>query len=125
MLIYLGWRDDSHPFFRQAVSMGLGNEVNHLRQMVGIIKMPDWFVYSLPDGLWMFAFVLFIMALWDFRLDGQGRYWTIASILSGLVLEISQFFKSAPGSFDWSDILWMLGGGLLPVLFFTNNVKRI
>lgn len=123
LMIYLGWRDTSHPFYRKAVSLGWASEVDHFRATAGSVAMPAWFVYSLPDGLWMFAFVLFMLVLWDFRFAGQGKFWIVVAMIAGISIEISQGLTSGMGSFDWVDMLWIMLGAVLPVLLFTNKNK--
>lgn len=123
LLIYLGWRDTSHPFYRKAVALGWASEVDQFRAGIGSTDMPAWFIFSLPDGLWMFAFVLFMMVLWDFRFAGQGKFWILAAIITGISFEISQALTSVMGNFDWVDMAWIMVGAVLPVLLFTNKSK--
>jgi hypothetical protein len=123
LLIYLGWRDTSHPFYRRAASFGWASEIDGFRASVASFDMPEWFIYSLPDGLWMFAFVLFMMSLWDFKFYGLGRFWIIAAIIVGITFEIAQGFTFGMGSFDWIDLVWIIFGAVLPVLLFTKRNK--
>ncbi len=120
-MIYLGWRDTSHPFYKGIVSHGYGSQIDHFRNIVSSTHLPAWVVYSLPDGLWMFSFVLFMLVVWEFNFSGQGRFWIMAAVLSGLAFEIGQAYSSAIGRFDWCDLSLLAIGAVLPILLFTKK----
>jgi len=121
LTIYLIWRDTSSIFYQWAVQLGWSDNVQNVRDLMSSVHMPAWFVYALPDGLWMFAFVLFMMAVWDFRFSGPSRVWILASVFAGLFFEIGQAFISGMGAFDWMDMICMAVGAILPILLFTKN----
>ena len=68
----------------------------------------------------MFAFVLFTMAIWDFRFMGMGRIWIIVSVFLGISFEICQSFIQSMGTFDWVDMTFIFVGALLPILMFAK-----
>ena len=121
LTIYLLWRDTSSHFYQWAVQLGVSELIDSARSLMSTIDVSGWFVYSLPDGLWMFAFVLFMMAVWDFQMTGHGRFWIIISVIVGISFEIFQALVSGMGAFDWVDMLFMTIGAGLPLLLFKKN----
>jgi len=119
--IYLICRDIHTPFYNWTVLVGCSGIVDQARQLFSSTLFPDWFIYSLPDGLWMFAFVLFMMMVWDFRFEGIGKVWIISSVCMGISFEICQAFIKGMGAFDWMDMIFLSAGALLPILLFTKH----
>ena len=89
-------------------------------------KVPDWYVYALPDGLWAFSYTTFIAALWNFK---SPQCIPIATVIPtvGLVSEILQYFNILPGVFDWCDLfMYVVGGvaGILYILIFHSIILK-
>jgi hypothetical protein len=78
-------------------------------------------VYSLPDGLWMLAFITLILWIWDFKLHSGSVPWLILSVGTGLLFEIFQGVQLVPGTFDLIDIATMLIAALVPLILVTIN----
>ena len=121
LFIYLIFRDHQNPFYIWAIQLGWSDTLNYIRAILVSEHIPAWFIYSFPDGLWMFAFVLFMMMVWDFRLEGIGKVWIISSICMGISFEICQAFIKGMGTFDWMDMIFLSAGALLPILLFTKH----
>lgn len=120
LLIYLLFRQTTSPLFIWVAQFGWADVLNHSRNLVSEVPLPSWFIYSLPDGLWMFAFILFMMTIWDFSFQGVGKVWVILSVMIGISFEICQVFLSGIGTFDWMDMIFLSVGALLPILLFTK-----
>jgi hypothetical protein len=77
---------------------------------------PDWMVYSLPNGLWAFAYALIITRIW-----GRNKSWPriiwLASI-PALVLgfETLQFWGIVHGTFCLQDLALGLTGIILGII---------
>ena len=121
LTIYLVLRHTSSPFYNLAVQLGWSESLDSVRNVMSPIHMPVWFVYSLPDGLWMFSFVLFMMAVWDFRFSGTAKIWILTSVCLGLSFEICQAFIKGMGAFDWMDMIFLSAGAFIPVLLFSKH----
>lgn len=66
------------------------------------IPLPDWALYNLPDGLWLFSYTLLIDAIWS---KNNIKYYFIGIItLFILILEIAQMMHIFPGTGDILDI---------------------
>ena len=61
--IYLLWRSTTLLMFGWLKAIGLYDMVLRLRPDD---KVDSWLVYSLPDGLWLFAYILLMGVLWRF-----------------------------------------------------------
>jgi hypothetical protein len=75
--------------------------------------LPEFFIYNLPDGLWYYSFISFMLILW--RSNYSTRTFKIIFI-SGLsvpfFLELFQFLRPAYGTFDFLDLLCYFTFGL-------------
>ena len=121
LFIYLIFRDQQNPFYIWAIQLGWSDTLNYIRAILVSEHIPAWFIYSFPDGLWMFAFVLFMMMVWDFRFEGIGKIWILSSVFLGITFEICQAFIKGMGAFDWMDMIFLSAGALLPILLFTKK----
>ena len=66
------------------------------------VPLPDWALYNLPDGLWLFSYTLLIDAIWS---KNNIKYYFIGIItLLILILEIAQMMHIFPGTGDILDI---------------------
>jgi hypothetical protein len=87
-------------------------------------SFPDWFIYSLPDGLWMFSLVLLIITYWDFNLNKSCIIWITISYLAGIMFEISQKTTLIKGTFDYIDLIFMTVASIFPILL-TYKLKGV
>lgn len=118
-LIYLGWRD-------VVPSWGF---VHHNRQLWhflrqglgGNIHLPEWMVYSLPQGLWAFGFSLCLGGIWYNGPIKVGYSWLMACLVMVVLWEVFQKVGWISGTFCWVDIsVGISGVGLgLGILLFT------
>jgi len=99
------------------------NWVQSVRTNFTNTEFPEWILYGLPDLLWMFSFMLFILMIWNFRLNRHSLIWIIGAICIGLAYEFFQLTEITPGVFDFKDIGYILTGALLALLF-TIKIKR-
>jgi hypothetical protein len=84
-----------------------------------------WFVYSAPDALWMFSFVLAMFTLWDWSFSAASAFWIVSSIGTGLIFELLQKSNFVPGTFDPKDIYSMLLATAVALLTGTLLKMRI
>ena len=115
-LLYLLFRPVDTVIYKIVVVIGGDNFIHSLRQLINISSLPEWFVYSLPGGLWLLAFQNTIT--WIKRFEGR---WLIHSVLLafslGIGLEILQSVHLTNGVFDWVDVLFY---GLATLLSLSN-----
>ena len=86
----------------------------HLMPMIAEIRtitlplakgFPKWVLFSLPDGLWLLSFLLFVRTVW---IDASKRamwMWAGAGLVCSFGHELLQALGLVSGTFDWSDVL--------------------
>jgi hypothetical protein len=122
LILYIGFRTTHTPIYQWAIKLGLGKEINFLRNTMQGIHLPDWIVYSMPDGLWMFSFVLSVLSIWNFNLNKTTGPWIFSAIFIGLGFEIMQGYVKGIGVFDWNDLLLMIAGTVIALSFCSNKI---
>lgn len=76
-------------------------------------RLPAWVLYSLPDGLWSFAYAVILSRLWWNRTGLAARLWLMTIPVVGIGFELSQALGWIPGTFTWPDLLFCTLGMLL------------
>ncbi|MBN4054930.1 hypothetical protein JYT15_00315 [Acidimicrobium ferrooxidans] len=105
--LYVLWRPTNLLVFRWLDAAGLLSVSYAARSVVGVWPgvLPEWILYSLPDGLWIYAFTSWMSSIWK----GAGGLSAIAWIYSGMVLgigsELGQGLGLVPGTFELNDLL--------------------
>lgn len=100
-MIYLMFRDESLVMFRWCEELHIKGYIDSLRIPC---TLPQWVVYSLPDGLWLCSYVLFISVVWNFDLKHGWPYiFSLPTI--AIASELAQAFGWVRGTFDWVDLL--------------------
>jgi hypothetical protein len=76
--------------------------------------IPGFILYSLPDGLWVYAFTSLMGCIW-FRAPRSSAklFWTLLPASMAVVAEIGQGFRLVPGTFDWADMFSYLAAWAL------------
>lgn len=103
--IYLLFRSKSLNIYHWCTSLGLSNMIDALRLKVYDWNISDFVRYSLPDGLYCAAYILFIDAIWynDHRLV---KYIIISLVpFVTICSEIMQYFGLVKGTFDIYDLI--------------------
>ena len=111
-VLYLLLRPVNTVIYKIAALFGVDDIINVIRESVNASDFPEWFVYSLPGGLWLLSFQNTITWIKRFR----GR-WLIHSVLLasilGIGLELLQVLNVTDGVFDWVDVLFYCFATLL------------
>lgn len=110
--IYILFRPSEPVFFRWLAGIGLGDWVISTRQKSLSFSntFPEWVVFSLPNGLWAFAYSLFITGFW-WRSKSRLKYFWMTTIpVLVLGFEFLQLLKITSGTFCTQDIFFGLLG---------------
>lgn len=85
-------------------ALGFAVLLGPTRAALDVSSLPDWLVYSVPDGCWAFAFAMALALVW---LDHpRARCASVAVALAvGLGHELAQLAGWLPGTFDTTDLL--------------------
>jgi hypothetical protein len=65
---------------------------------------PDWFKYSLPDGLWLYALLSAIIFIWKEKFSTQLFRWLLLAISLSFFSEVLQAYNIIQGTFDLNDL---------------------
>ena len=123
-LIYISFRTDTLVMFKWFSAISLGPIISDLRIITMQVTpiLPDWFLYSLPDGLWIFSYVALIMAIWKNKINKESIFWVLIIPFIAIMSEIGQLYALVPGTFDILDLTFYLLGVLTPFIFINNTI---
>lgn len=89
-------------------------------------RPPDWFIYNLPDGLWLYALLHTLNLVWHEYGSIEWFIWLGIAVLLAISAEFFQEIQLISGTFDWRDI----GAYIIAAFFFAydcicvNNKKQ-
>jgi hypothetical protein len=92
------------------------------------LHLPEWIIYSLPNGFWAFAYSVLITVIWYGSHSRQRYFWlaTIPVLVYGC--ELLQFFGIAPGTFCMQDLvlgtIGLLLGNVVGIQIKPENHER-
>lgn len=117
-VIYIFLRPVKPAFFNLLGVLGLENLVNSIRESTVPVSrnFPEWFIYTLPNGLWAFGYTLLILAIWRGSKSGIKYIWfsSIPVLIFGF--ELLQYTGNIRGTFALEDILSGLAGILIGII---------
>lgn len=126
-LIYLCWRDPNLLMFRWISALGLQTVVGHLRLAVSVnpATLPHWFIYSLPDGLWVYALTAFMGQIWwESPTTWPRLFWISLGLVIGAGSELGQLAGVVPGAFDILDLCFSIFAAVAAFLIISLKTKR-
>lgn len=86
--------------------------------------LPQWLVYSLPNGLWAFAYTLIILIIWKGSSSYMRYFWFLSIPVLVFGFELLQLTGSLPGTFCFYDLTWGAMGITIAFLtVYLNNYK--
>ena len=104
-LIYIVFRDESLLMFDWFENIGISQHIKLFRGIFGTEWMYSWVKYSLPDGLWLIAYMLIIDAIWNGSNSISFYIFIYALPFFALLSEMLQYFGLFSGVFDWIDVI--------------------
>jgi len=117
-LVYILFRPSEIVFFSWIRAIGFDNWFNLVRNssLPSSPKLPEWIVYSLPDGLWAFAYALLITVIWKGSNSRIKLFWMASIPLLVLGYEILQYANIIPGTFSIQDIALGIAGVTIGII---------
>ena len=110
--LYLVFRSSDTVVYQLTSVLGFSGIVDSARGFIRVSAFPEWFVYSLPGGLWLLAFQNTISLLKKFTGKALVPLVLFASLM-GIGLEFLQYFNFSDGRFDIVDLSFYIGATLL------------
>ena len=106
-LIYLFFRSNQLSYFHWFNNQSAVRVIEDVRMFTVPLRglLPEWFIYSLPDGLWLISFCLFSFEIWKDESISSLSFWTLILPIIAVLWEIAQSFRLMAGTFDWIDLL--------------------
>lgn len=123
-MIYILFRSTHLLIFNWIDKIGLMNFVYCIRP--NLTDVPKWVIYSLPDGLWMFSYCLFIGHIWNYNLK-RSFFFLILLPIYAISNEIMQYFHFISGTFDLMDMIFFLTSldfGLLYIIYHKQSLRE-
>lgn len=101
--IYIGWRSPSLFVFAWIDAIGA-----NLLVVRPDFPIPEWALYSLPDGCWVYATTSWMLIIWH-RIGP----WAFTGVTLAVGGEIGQLVGVVPGTYEHLDMIFCIGGFLL------------
>ena len=101
--IYLFLRNVKILIVSKYIKIPNFNFSNH--QIIRTIQKYDFVIYNLPDALWLYSLLSFILIIWKNKKSKQKWFWFSIASLIALCLEIGQKYHLVIGTFDILDIM--------------------
>ena len=128
VLIYLLFRSRKLFYYQIIELMNLDTHVGAIRKVVWVYRkyIPNWVIYSLPDGLWLFSMGVSILHNRVFYKKAQNIFNIIFFTMIGI--EVFQGIYGGHGTFigtfDGADVIcYIIGYIMASILGYLNWIK--
>ena len=124
-IIYIFLRPSEHVFFGWINAVGLDNWFSFARYNSSSLSLlfPEWIVFSLPNGLWAFAYALIITSIWSGSKSWLRYFWMASIPVLVLGYEVLQSAGIIRGTFCIQDIAFGLAGLIIGILVGNRIIK--
>ncbi len=129
VLIYLLFRSRKLFYYQIVELMNLDSHVRSIRKVVWVYRkhIPNWVIYSLPDGLWLFSMGVSILHNRVFYKKAQNIFNIIFFTMIGI--EVFQGIYGGHGTFigtfDGADVIcYTIGYIMASILGYLSWVKN-
>ena len=125
-LIYIFLRPSEHVFFGWINAAGFEHWFSYARSHSPSLShlFPEWFIFSLPNGLWAFAYALLITLIWSGSKSWSRYFWLGSIPVLVLGFEVLQFPGIIPGTFCMQDLAMGLAGLVLGTFIGFTKTKN-
>ena len=126
-LIYILWRDPNLLMFDWFRAVGFEPPLVWLRTETAPVSrfLPAWLIFSLPDGLWVYALTALMVFLWRDATSLPIRtLWLSLGALLGAGSELGQLAGIVPGRFDVLDLAVCIAAPLAALVFTSRKLLK-
>jgi hypothetical protein len=106
-LIYFMFRSESILAFRAIEWLSLEESLRVARFFMSRFSPHPFLLFSLPDGLWAYAFTSWISIVWDRK---PPVLWHFLGVTLGVGSELGQINGIIPGTFQFEDVFFYIFG---------------
>lgn len=128
-LIYVSWRCETLVMFTWFEHLGIARPIDVLRNAMSGYShlLPGWFLYSLPDALWLFSGLVIFDAIWGQTNKFSKVLWLFILWIVAIGVEVGQALRLLPGTFDFHDVALMLIASLfaLKIIIASNKESPV
>lgn len=123
-LIYVLFRTSNLKIFSWFETMGIKLLETNLRNWTVLItpKLPQWFLFSFPDSLWVFSYVCLMLGIWKGIISSLNIIWMIIVPFVAVCSELGQLTGFVQGTFDLLDIIFYTLGSVMPLFLFKQSI---
>lgn len=111
--VYLLFRTPTLLVFDWLDAVGLCEPVMSMRRYLSDVQPPDWLLYSLPDGIWVYAATAWLAIIWR---RSPCWPWLSVPVVLAVGTEAGQAIGLVPGTHQHLDVVFYVGGFLLALL---------
>jgi len=124
-IIYILFRASEPVFFKWIPGIVSDNWFNFARHSSVSFSqsLPEWIVFSLPNGLWAFAYSLLITGIWAGSKSWLLIFWMASIPVLVLGFELLQLTGTLPGIFCIHDIAFGIAGLIIGILAGTKTIN--
>jgi hypothetical protein len=115
--IYILFYTSQPVFFSWIRTAGFHNWLTQARHysLTAGSNLPPWVVFSLPDGLWAYAYAVLITGIWIRSNSGLKYFWMFSIPVLVIGLELLQYAGMIKGTFSLQDIVFEFSGLLIGI----------
>jgi hypothetical protein len=124
-IIYVLFRASEPVFFKWIPGLASDRWFNFVRHISLSFSqfLPDWIVFSLPNGLWAFAYALLITSIWAGSHSLLRTFWMASIPLLVIGYEFLQYVGIIPGTFCIQDVALGMTGIITGIIVGTKTIK--
>lgn len=111
--IYVCFRSKDIHLYKFMQFIGFSGPIDSLRSYH--LSLPPWVIYSLPDALWISAYLLTLNAIWKYKNTPVYKILAYTMPAIAICTEFLQTFDWFHGTFDKIDLLCYI----IPTILFT------
>jgi hypothetical protein len=125
-MLYLLLRSPSLLVFHWVDAIGMTNPLLTARGIVDPFRTwsPQWALYSLPDGLWVYAITACMAMIWRNGQGAVGQLWVWSGFALGAGSELGQAIGVVPGTFDLADFVATAFAGFAAAMLVSRLPRK-
>jgi len=104
-MIYILFRQNTLFVFKWIHYLSLDKIVVLLRSLVKGIKIDNWILYSLSDGIWVYSGTSLLLVIWKYQWNKQSIIWIGFPFFISIIAELMQLFGFLRGTFCLVDTI--------------------